>query len=132
LNPDVIKQLISQKIPCLYGDIGDLEILKRLKLENAEMVISTIPEHHDSLLLIKKVRDINPDATVIVTGYSADDALELYKQGADYVIVPHFLGGEHISLLLEDFDTSLNNILKIKMEHMKALEERRKRHPHHG
>lgn len=132
LNPDVIKQLISQKIPCIYGDIGDLEIIKRLNIENVEMVISTIPEHQDSLLLIKKVREINPDATVIVTSYTADDALELYKQGADYVIVPHFLGGEHISLLLEDFTSSLNKILKIKMSHMKALEERRKRHPHHN
>jgi voltage-gated potassium channel Kch len=131
LNPDVIKQLISQKIPCIYGDIGDLEIIKRLKLENVELVISTIPEHQDSLLLIKKVREVNPDATIIVTSYTAEDALELYKQGADYVIVPHFLGGEHISLLLEDFTSSLNKMLKIKMSHMKALEERRKRHPHH-
>lgn len=132
LNPDVIKKLISQKIPCIYGDIGDMEIIKRLKLENAELVISTIPEHQDSLLLIKKTREINPDASVVVTSYTAEDALELYKQGADYVIVPHFLAGEHLSILLEDFTSNLNKMFKIKMNHIKEMEERKRRHPHHG
>jgi len=131
LNPDVIKQLIKQRVPCIYGDIGDVEIIKRLRLEEAELVISTIPNHHDSLLLIKKVREINPEATIIVTSYAAEDALELYNKGADYVVVPHFLGGEHISLILEDLTTDLNKLLRIKISHMKALQERRKRHPHH-
>jgi Kef-type K+ transport system membrane component KefB/voltage-gated potassium channel Kch len=131
LNPDVIKQLISQKIPCIYGDIGDMEILSRLRLEEVELVISTIPEHEDSLLLIQKVRALNPEATIIVTSYTAEDALELYKKGADYVIVPHFLGGEHLSFLLDDLTTNINKLLKIKINHIKALEERKKRHPHH-
>ena len=131
LNPDIIKDLIRKKVPCIYGDIGDVEIIRRLRLEEAELVISTIPNHQDSLLLIKKIREINPEATVIVTSYNADDALELYKKGADYVVVPHFLGGEHISLILEELTTDLNKLLKIKISHMKALQERRKRHPHH-
>lgn len=131
LNPDVIKKLIAQRIPCIYGDIGDLEILQRVRLENVELVISTIPNHQDSLLLIQKVREISPEATVIVTSYTAENALELYNKGADYVIVPHFLGGEHISLILEDLTTNLSKMLKIKIKHIKELEERRKRHPHH-
>lgn len=131
LNPDIIKDLIRKKVPCIYGDIGDVEIIKRLRLEEAELVISTIPNHEDSLLLIKKVREINPEATIIVTSYNAEDALELYKKGADYVVVPHFLGGEHISLILEELTTDLNKLLQIKISHMKALQERRKRHPHH-
>jgi len=131
LNPDVIKHLISQKIPCMYGDIGDAEILNLLNLDEAELIISTIPEHHDTILLMKKVREKNIDATIIVTSYTAEEALELYKKGADYVIVPHFLGGEHISLLLEDLTAHLGKLLKIKTEHIKQLEERRRRHPHH-
>jgi len=131
LDPDIIRNLIRKKIPCIYGDIGDLEIIKRLRLEEAELVISTVPSHQDSMLLIKKVREFNPEATIIVTSFDADDALELYKRGADYVVVPHFLGGEHISLILEELTTDLNKLLKIKISHMKALQERKKRHPHH-
>lgn len=131
LNPDIIKNLIRKKVPCIYGDIGDVEIIKRLRLEEAELVISTIPSHQDSLLLIKKVREINPEATIIVTSFEADEALELYNNGADYVVVPHFLGGEHISLILEDLTTDLNKLLQIKLTHIKDLQERKKRHPHH-
>nr|MCK4930276.1 cation:proton antiporter [Nanoarchaeota archaeon] len=131
LDPDIIRHLIRKKIPCIYGDIGDTEIIKRLRLEEAELVISTIPSHQDSLLLIKKVREFNPEATIIVTSYEAEEALELYKGGADYVVVPHFLGGEHISLILEELTTDLNKLLKIKISHIKALQERKKRHPHH-
>ncbi|MBW2990461.1 cation:proton antiporter [Candidatus Woesearchaeota archaeon] len=131
LNPDMIKHLIKKKVPCIYGDIGDVEIIKRLRLEEAELVISTVPSHQDSMLFIKKVRELNPEATIIVTSYDAEDALELYKKGADYVVVPHFLGGEHISLILEELTTDLNKLLKIKINHMKALQERRRRHPHH-
>lgn len=131
LNPDIIKKLVDEKVSCMYGDAGDTEILNRLNLEDIELIISTIPEHQDSMLLIKKVRELNPQAVIIVTSYNADDALELYSQGADYVIVPHFLGGEHLSLLLEDMTTDLKKFLKIKLDHIRALEERRRRHPHH-
>jgi len=131
INPDIIKQLIAQKVPCIYGDIGDLEIIRRIKIESVELVISTIPEHQESLLLIQKIREINPETIILVTSYSADRALELYEKGADYIIVPHFLGGEHMSLLLEELTTNLSKLLKTKISHIKALQERCHRHPHH-
>jgi Kef-type K+ transport system membrane component KefB/voltage-gated potassium channel Kch len=131
LNPDIIRKLIEEKIPCIYGDIGDLEIIERLGIEDAQMVISTIPNFQDSMLLLKKVREVNPDATLVLTAYEGDDAMELYRAGADYVIVPHFLGGEHLSFILDGLSADLRKRLSIKVNHMKALEERRKRHPHH-
>jgi len=38
---------------------------------------------------------------VILTARQISDALELYKAGADYVILPHFLGGEYVSKMIE-------------------------------
>ena len=38
-NPDVIKSLIQRKIPCMYGDISDSEILERLNFENAKLLV---------------------------------------------------------------------------------------------
>lgn len=131
LNPDIIKKLISQRIPCIYGDIGDHEIVKRLRLNEAELVISTIPEHDETKLLIQRVRKHNPEATIIVTSFAAEDALELYEEGADYVVIPHFLGGDHLSLILEDLTTDLNKLLSIKIKHIKDLEERNKKHPYY-
>jgi len=124
-NPDVIKGLIARKIPCIYGDIADLEILERLGLDKAEMVISTVPEEQDNLLLIKKTKEVNKKALIFVTANQVEEALILYDAGADYVILPHLLGGDHVSILLEDFTGDINKILETKLKHIDELRKRR-------
>lgn len=130
-NPDIIKKLIANKVPCIYGDIGDLEVIERLDLKHAELVVSTIPNVNDNMLLMKKVRRVNGKAKIIVTANLVDEALELYDGGADYVILPHYLGGEHVALLLEDVSTDFNKLLKTKLNHIKDLRLRKEVHPHH-
>ncbi|MBU4492806.1 MAG: cation:proton antiporter, partial [Nanoarchaeota archaeon] len=121
-NPDVIKRLIARKVPCIYGDVADSEILGRLGLDKAEMVISTVPEEQDNLLLIKKTKDVNKKALIFVTANQVDEALTLYDAGADYVILPHLLGGDHVSILLEDFTGDINKILETKLKHIDELQ----------
>ncbi len=130
-NPDVIKKLIVNKVPCIYGDIGDIEVIERLDLKHTGLVISTIPNVDDNMLLMKKVRRVNDKAKIIVTANLVDEALELYDGGADYVILPHYLGGEHVSLLLEDVSEDFNKLLKTKLNHIKDLRLRKEVHPHH-
>jgi len=125
-NPDVIKRLIARKVPCIYGDVGDSEILERLGLNKAEMVISTVPEEQDNLLLIKKTKEVNKKALIFVTANQVEEALILYDAGADYVILPHLLGGDHVSILLEDFTGDINKILETKLKHIDELHKRRK------
>lgn len=125
-NPEVIKDLTNKKIPCIYGDVGDLEILERSNLKMIEALISTVPDKHTNLLLIKEVKNINKKAVLIVTANQIDDALELYEAGADYVILPHFLGGEHVALLLEDFSKDARRIIKTRLSHIKELHHRKR------
>mgnify|MGYP000409511512 CR=1 FL=1 len=47
-----------------------------------------------------------------VEAVEVEEALSLYDEGADYVILPHFLGGEHFSVLIEDFTDDVNRIIK--------------------
>jgi len=124
-NPEVVKSLVSKKIPCIYGDIGDVEILNRLDLKDVKMIISTVPDRQDNLLLIKKTKDVNKEAVVIVTSMNVDDALDLYNAGADYVILPHFLGGERVSILLEESSKDIKKLLEYKLSHIKELKKRR-------
>lgn len=133
-NPEVIKNMIIQKIPCIYGDVGDIEILERLNLKEARAVISTVPTKRDSLLLIEKTKEANKKTVVYVTASQLDEALELYDAGADYVILPHFLGGEHVSILIEKFTDNVDKIIKHRLSHIKELKERRElghEHPEH-
>ena len=120
-NPQVIKHLVKQKLPCMYGDVGDAEIVGRMDLKNKEMVISTIYDIKDNILLIRKAKEANKKTIVFVTARESADALTLYEEGADYVILPHHLGGEHVSILLEDFTKNINSILQTKMRHIDNL-----------
>lgn len=123
-NPEVIQQMRSQKIPCLYGDIGDIEIIRRMNLKRVRILISTVPEVRENLLLIQKMREARGRGIIIVTANHIDHALELYRAGADYVVLPHFLGGEHVSLLLERF-YSRKKMLRTRHEHILELKHRK-------
>jgi len=132
-DPSIIKKLIKKKISCIYGDIGDLEVMDKIGLKDVKMVISTVPGLKDNLLLIKKTREDNDKAIIFVTASQIDDALKLYAAGADYVILPHFLGGEYVSFLIKQAGNK-NKILKTKIEHLAELKERQRighEHPRH-
>ncbi|MBW2975905.1 cation:proton antiporter [Candidatus Woesearchaeota archaeon] len=133
-NPEVVKDLIEQKIPSIYGDVGDAEILERLDFKKAKMVISTVPTKIDNMLLIKAARKENKGITIFVTASQIKEALDLYDAGADYVVLPHFLGGEHVSLLIEEFTQDINRLIEHKVRHIKELKERHAlghEHPSH-
>ncbi|MBI2654228.1 cation:proton antiporter [Candidatus Woesearchaeota archaeon] len=123
-NPEVVKKLIAEKVPCLYGDVGDIEVLERLSFKDASMAISTVPNKNDNLLLIHEAKKANLKVVVFVTANQIEEALELYNAGADYVILPHFLGGEHVSLILENFGSNLSKLLANKISHVEELERR--------
>ncbi len=124
-NPDIIKSLINKKIPCIYGDLNDPEVLESINFSEVELVISTIPDLSANLIVLHEVKKRKKKVNIILTAYSISDALELYKAGADYVIVPHLLGGEHVSLMLEEIGDNIDELIKTKLRHINELHLRR-------
>ena len=104
--------------------MGDIEILNRLDFKKAKMVISTVLTKVDNQLLIGVARKANKKIIIFVTAVQIKDALDLYDAGADYVVLPHILGGEHISLLLEEFTDDVNKLITYKIKHIEELKER--------
>ncbi len=134
-NPDVIRHMIDQKVSCMYGDIGDEEILERINFKDAQAVISTVPDLADNKRLIRWIKMKSESTIIFVTANKVDEALELYNAGSDYVILPHFLGGNHISQMLEEKSFSIENMLDKKFEHIKELQSRKElghEHPNHN
>ena len=130
-NPDIIANLSKMRIPCLYGDVYDPELLDELPLEKTELVISTVPDYETNELLIESVRARNSKAIVIVRAHTIDDAFELYKKGASYVLTPHFLGGQYLADMISKSKTNEKKYSKAKDAHIKMLEERfQKGHKH--
>ena len=122
-NPDIVQNLKKLKIPCVYGDAYDIDFLEELSLDKVKMVVSTIPDFETNVLLVETVKKVNTKAIIIARAHQIRDAFELYKKGADYVLTPHFLGGEYISKMISDFDIGKEDYEKEKKKHLKMLEE---------
>ncbi|HLC74642.1 MAG TPA: cation:proton antiporter [Candidatus Nanoarchaeia archaeon] len=122
-NPDVIRHLITMKVPCIYGDVSDHDVIERMQLKHAQLCVSTIATLDDNLYLLRRLQSINKKITAVFTAQDIDDANELYKKGAHYVIVPHHVSGEHFAFLLEDFN--LKSFDKHRRKHLMELEKRK-------
>ncbi len=127
-NPERTNKLCKRGINCLYGDMSNSEFLDNLKLEKAELIVSTIPEVEINMMLLHKIRGSirrgNSNPIIIVTARQISEAFTLYGAGADYVILPHFLGGEYVSNLIEKFGSNKKEYKKEKVKQLKNLKER--------
>lgn len=122
-NPDIIDELRQKKIDHLYGDMTDKEILDKVNFPEAKIIISTIPDLKKNIAMIVMIRAKNPQASIYVVAKEIEEALELYDAGADYVILPHFLGGQHTSLLIEKFSGNQEKLVEIREEHLQELKK---------
>ena len=131
-NPDRVKRLKSKGISCIYGDASDSEFLDDLNITKSKLVVSTIPEIETNIMLLQKIRERSNNSIVIVTARQISDTFKLYDAGADYVIMPHFLGGEYTSSIIEEFKDNKKKYEDEKKKQLKELRERIKegqKHP---
>lgn len=122
-SPEIISDLNKHKIPCVYGDVYDTEFLDELPLDTIKLVVSTIPDFETNLLLIEKIKNDNPNAIIIVRAHQIKDALKLYTRGANYVLTPHFLGGEYISDMITYLNIDKRGYEVEKKKHIDMLND---------
>ncbi|MBU2503645.1 MAG: cation:proton antiporter [Nanoarchaeota archaeon] len=130
-NPEVVAGLKKMRVPSIYGDVDDDALLRDLPLKTLKIAVSTIPDFETNDFLIETIKEQNPKAIVVVRAHTIEDAMELYKSGADYVLTPHFLGGEYLAGMLRDIKTDREGYKEEKEKHIKMLMERfKKGHDH--
>jgi Kef-type K+ transport system membrane component KefB len=98
-NPEIVRRLENLGVNVIYGDISDQDIFQRAGIPRARAVISTMFDHSDTHELLNEMGRLAQKVPVVVTSPVAETALEFYKLGASYVIVPRILS----SHLMEDF-----------------------------
>jgi Kef-type K+ transport system membrane component KefB len=130
-NPDIILDLAKDGFDCKYGDVSDLEMLEELDLKSINMCISTIRDAETDLLVIDRIKEVNPKCIIMIVADQIDSAIELYKHGASYVILPHFLGGKHISTMIENYGFDIDKFLKEKISHIDYLKKRKEKKQEH-
>jgi Trk K+ transport system NAD-binding subunit len=127
-DPDVIEKLQAAGVATEYGDAGDPDLLDDIKIGSAELVVSTVPDLETNLIALSCAKREGKSPTtvpvVIVVAHQISAALELYDAGADYVILPHFLGGSYAATLVQQFAKEALNLQDIRSEHIKHLQSR--------
>lgn len=118
-DPEVIKRLTG-KVDCVYGDISDTDIQDIAGLEHAHIIVSTVPDVEDNLLILESLKRRNKKAIVVVSALEKIDAMDLYKAGADYVVMPHLAGGRHVAKIIVD-KNHLELIENYKARDLKAF-----------
>ncbi len=123
-DPEIAAKLEKQGLNVICGDISDSYIQDEVGLSNAKLIVSTVPDMHDNAMLIEAVNNRSGNKRtrpkMIFVAQSEAEALLLYKKNIDYAIQPHFIGGLHLSRILQE-DGGYKSLRKLKADHLKVM-----------
>jgi hypothetical protein len=88
------------------------------------MIISTVKNFDDNMVLLKTTKQHNPNLIIILVSNHIHEAIKLYEQGADYVILPHYIGVDHTSLILEEYGFDIQKFMENKKTQVNELKNR--------
>ncbi|MBC7546331.1 cation:proton antiporter [Candidatus Saccharibacteria bacterium] len=120
-NPDVIDTLEHQHVNHLYGDATDLELLEEIGVRKSELIVSNISDSSTNRMLAKHITSANDKAIFICRAARLNDAEALYEAGAAYVMMPHFIGDEHINSFIQRNGSNKNAFSKYRQQHLMQL-----------
>jgi len=120
-NPETIRITEKMDMHSLYGDANDLDFLD--ELPKVPLVVSTISRKETNRVILHAFRQKDPKSIVILTAHTVSDALELYREGASYVLIPHLIGGEHLDQIVSSCKNEQNKYAKTRIEHIKQLQK---------
>ena len=116
-DPDVIELLEDRHINHLYGDVTDVELLEEIGIHRSELIVSTLASIDTNVMLAAYITKANHEAIFVCPAQGIEEAEKLYKAGASYVLLPHYIGDEHI-----------NNFLKRNGSNKRAFDAYRRQH----
>jgi len=122
-DPEALKSLEKNSVAYKFGDASDPEFLDSINITNASLVISTIPDLETNILIASRCHG-EKDVPFMVVSHSISNALTLYKAGASYVILPHFLGASYASSIAKKHIDKLADINSMRETHIANLRKR--------
>jgi Kef-type K+ transport system membrane component KefB len=125
-NPQVYEQLRKRGVQVIYGDITQRDVLHHAGVAECEIIICSLPnmvlKGADNLKMLRQLRELNPEAKIIVHAELLADIPVLYAAGAGFVTAPRLLEAAD---LLHAIEAAEKNLLDQKRgEQLKQLEGR--------
>lgn len=84
----------------ILGNAIEDEVLKQACIEKAVGIIASLPSDADNLFIVISSKELNPNIKVISRASNSNTIKKLKTAGAENVIMPDKIGGEHMASLL--------------------------------
>ena len=84
----------------IHGNAIEDDILKQAGIEKASGIIASLPSDADNLFIVISSKELNPKIKVISRASNSNTIKKLKTAGAENVIMPDKIGGEHMASLL--------------------------------
>jgi voltage-gated potassium channel len=119
-----IEEIEEDKLLYIKGDATKDEVLEKAGIVNAKSLITALPSDADNLYVVLSARQLNIKMTIVSRASDDSSDSKLRIAGADNVIMPDKLGGDHMASLLVTPDiVEFVDKLAIDSENATHLEE---------
>lgn len=99
-DKDTVDKSQSEMVPFVYGNANDDDILIQAGLKRAKCLISALPSDSDNVFVVLSARQINENITIISRASQETTYSKLKLAGANNVILPDKIGGDHMASLV--------------------------------
>lgn len=123
-DPEIIEHLEARGVRHAYGDATDTEFLEEVNASRANFVASTILDKSVNRQLLSYLHRHNPNIVFVCHARTYEDALELYNEGASYVILPRFLGNEYITSHIKRHGMGAETFKHFRQKHIVSIGKR--------
>jgi len=100
-NLEVLKELNDRNIKGIFGDISSMDTLEHAHVSHAEIILCTIPDMllkgTNNCAIVTTCRAVAQNAVVVATADSVDQIETLKANGANEVLLPYTLIGDHLA-----------------------------------
>ncbi len=119
-----IIEKFGDNILFVEGDANEDEVLIEAGIDRAKYIITTLPEDAANLFVVLSARQLNKKLYIISRASQITSQKKLILAGADQVIMPDKIGGDHMASLVVMPDLiSFMDELSLEGEHTTNLEE---------
>ena len=99
-NKDMEERLQQDNVPYVIGNANEDEILMQAGIDRASSFISALPNDADNLFVVLSTRQINKGINIISRASNESSYNKLKFAGANNVILPDKIGGDHMASLV--------------------------------
>lgn len=90
----------NEKIHFIHGDARQDNTLEQANIQKAKHLIAALPNDVDNLFVVLSARELNPNLLIVSRLTEASNQAKLRRAGADHIIMPDRIGGDHMASLL--------------------------------